>query len=383
MDTAPTVESTQNDTSHTPQWWTTDFNFILANIDFGSSGKKSAQYKIDDGDWHDIALTTWPAGHTHAGEIWGYITITQPGEHTVNVQLVNNADKVFANSYTVRRAFPITTCQELQNIENNQNGNYYLSKDVDCAGFSFTSISDFSGVLDGQSHKIKNLTITSPNSNWGLFSNTGSNSVIRNLGIENISITGNGYTGGFVGGWNSGLIQNCYVTGKIVSNYQQVGGIAGSNNGTIEQCYADIDISGGVYTAGIVGFNTGQVRNSYVKGKVTGTSNSGGVVGLNESTMVVNSYSVAKVNDGSANGGLIGWQYSGGGQSGGYWDVDTSGKQNMCGTDVLGGTNCDDTHGLTDTQTKTQASFVGWDFEGIWAINPEKKPQSIKKRQIF
>jgi hypothetical protein len=71
VDTAPTVESTQNDTSHTPQWWTTDFNFILANIDFGSSGKKSAQYKIDDGDWHDIALTTWPAGHTHAGEIWG------------------------------------------------------------------------------------------------------------------------------------------------------------------------------------------------------------------------------------------------------------------------------------------------------------------------
>jgi hypothetical protein len=53
--------------------------------------------------------------------------------------------------------------------------------------------------------------------------------VIKNLGLENVNITGAGYTGAIVGGWNSGLIQNCYVTGTITANYQQVGGIAGSN----------------------------------------------------------------------------------------------------------------------------------------------------------
>lgn len=106
--TAPTVEDTQNDTSWIEDWWTTDFNFILANINFGPSGKKSAQFNIDGGEWQDIALTVWPEGHPHAGEAWGYVWINQPGEHTVNVSLINNDDESFAGVYTVRRASSTT-----------------------------------------------------------------------------------------------------------------------------------------------------------------------------------------------------------------------------------------------------------------------------------
>lgn len=267
----------------------------------------------------------------------------------------------------------ITTCQQLQNIENHRNWIYNLGGDIDCSGFSFRSISSFSGTLDGAGHKITNLNVSIANSNWGLFSNTDSSAIIKNLGLENVNITGSGYTGGIVGGWNSGLIKNCYVTGTITANYQQVGGIAGSNGGTIEKCFVNIQLQGGGYTGGIAGANSGTIRNCYVKGDITANSNSGGVVGLNEygAATVQNSYSIATIH-GANNGGLIGWQYSGATQSGAYWDVTTSGKSSMCYSDSMGGLNCDDTHGLTDTQMKQQSSFSGWNFEDVWAIDSSK-----------
>jgi len=112
---APTVEDTQNDTSWIQDWWTTDFNFILQNVNFGPSGKKSAKFNIDDSTWQDISLTVLGAPSSHAGETWGYISITQPGEHTVNVSLVNNNDKTFTGAYTVRRASSTTPAADTTN----------------------------------------------------------------------------------------------------------------------------------------------------------------------------------------------------------------------------------------------------------------------------
>ena len=267
----------------------------------------------------------------------------------------------------------VTTCQQLQDIENHHNWIYNLGGDVDCSGFSFRSISNFSGTLDGAGHKIINLNVTIANSNWGLFSNTDSSAIIKNLGLENVNINGSGYTGAIVGGWNSGLIKNCYVTGTITADYQQVGGIAGSNGGTIEKCFVNIQLQGSGYTGGIAGANSGLIKNCYVKGDVTANNDGGGVVGLNEygGANIQNSYSVATIH-GANNGGLIGWQYSGATQSNAYWDIATSGKTSMCYSNSMGGLNCDDTHGLTDTQMKQQSSFSGWDFEDTWAIDSSK-----------
>ncbi len=366
---APTVEGTQNDTSWTQEWFTSDFNFILSNIDFGPSGKKSAQYQIDGGEWLDISLAVLGPPSSHAGETWGYISITQPGEHTVTVLLTNNADKTFTGSYTVRHAYPLATCSELQSISSS--GVYYMTQDIDCAGYRFRAIGSFAGTLDGGGHKVLNLTVATPNSNWGMFSYVESTGVIRNLGLENVDVHGQGYAGGLAG-WSQGTIQDCYVTGVVDSDYQEVGGIVGSNGGTIERCYVDMTVRGNTYVGGIAGSSkSGRIRDSYAKGSVAGSSNSGGVVGLNAySALVINSYSVAAASSG--NGGLIGWQYDGSSQTGGYWDVDTSGLTNMCGSSAMGGVNCDDSHGLSDALMKQQASFVGWDFGSVWAIDAGK-----------
>ncbi len=259
---------------------------------------------------------------------------------------------------------PVGTCQELQDIDSDTN--YYLANDIDCSGFSFTAISSFNATLDGRDHKIKNLTVASTNGSWGLFSGTESDAIIKNIGIEDISITSDGYTGGIVG-WNMGLIQNCSVTGKIAANYQEVGGIVGSNQGTIENCYADIDLMGNTYTGGIAGSNKyGKVKNSYVKGTIVGSSNSGGVVGLNAygGALIQNSYSIASVNAGS--GALVGWNYDGGAISGSYWSEELAHVSTMC---VSG---CANENEKTPAELKEQATFSGWDFESIWTIDPAK-----------
>ena len=44
----------------------------------------------------------------------------------------------------------------------------------------------------------------------------------------------------------------------------------------------------------------------------------------------------------------------------------------MCGRIVLGSHDCDDTAGLTTKQMQTKESYTDWDFENVWAIDPDK-----------
>ncbi|OYT33739.1 MAG: hypothetical protein B6U87_03005, partial [Candidatus Aenigmarchaeota archaeon ex4484_52] len=55
----------------------------------------------------------------------------------------------------------ISTCQELQDINKNLAGDYYMANDIDCSdtinwnkGKGFEPIQFFAGLLDGEGHKI-------------------------------------------------------------------------------------------------------------------------------------------------------------------------------------------------------------------------------------
>jgi hypothetical protein len=85
--------------------------------------------------------------------------------------------------------------------------------------------------------------------------------------------------------------------------------------------------------------------------------------------MVINSYSVTSISNNDSSGGLIGWLYQGSSTQGSYYDTDTSGYSNMCGSTLYNGTTCDDSFGQTDAEMKVQENFVGWDFENIWKID--------------
>jgi len=102
----------------------------------------------------------------------------------------------------------------------------------------------FKGIFNGNSKIISNLYINRPSSDYiGIFGFT-DNCQIRNLGLENVNITGGNYTGGIMGCCiNNSIIDSCYVKG-VINGTNIVGGILGFS------------------------FNSFTIRNSYVEGSI-------------------------------------------------------------------------------------------------------------------
>ncbi len=89
--TAPTIGSIQNNGI----LWNIDFNFILTNVDWGISGKRSAQYRLDSvGGWQDFSEAL-PVGS------WYGVTITDEGTHTLEYNLLDNAGNSNTGTVTV------------------------------------------------------------------------------------------------------------------------------------------------------------------------------------------------------------------------------------------------------------------------------------------
>ena len=192
----------------------------------------------------------------------------------------------------------------------------------------------FTGVFDGNDHKIMNLTIDDGgvrNEFLGLFGYI-DNGEVGNLGVEGNSVSGNSLVGGLVGG-NDGNILNCYSTGSVRGNWFNVGGLVGWNGiyGSISNCYSTGDANGAFGdVGGLVGFNeNGNVSNCYSTGDVSGEGEVGGLMGRNNEGNVSNCYSTGSVSGGGALGGLVGRNYSGSisncystsSVSGGVWEI--------------------------------------------------------------
>ena len=104
----------------------------------------------------------------------------------------------------------------------------------------------FSGIFDGLGHAVSGLAVNSGSAdNLGLFSNIGSGSIVRNLGLVGGSITGGFYDVGMLAGENFGTIVNDYATGAVVGA-DSVGGFIGFNDrgGTISSSYASGAVTG-------------------------------------------------------------------------------------------------------------------------------------------
>jgi len=278
---------------------------------------------------------------------------------------------------------------------------FILTADIDLAGQVFTTAiiaassssgwpfegTTFMGTFDGNGHKITNLTIDG-GSNWyiGLFGYIDSGGSVKNLGIENCTVTGSLYTSycmGGLAGYSTGSISNCYSTGEI-TGYFDVGGLVGENYSNISNCYSTVTVSGGIRVGGLVGYNiwgnisqcyttgtvsgsiagglagqndSGNISNCYATGVVVGGSYVGGLVGNDYDGSISNCYSTGAVSGGPPGlvGGLVGYNEYGGVAASNFWDVNTSGQ-----TTSHGGT------GKTTAEMKTLSTFTsaGWDFIG-------------------
>ncbi len=196
---------------------------------------------------------------------------------------------------------------DLQNMSKDLNGNYALANDIDAtitktwngdAGFVpiGNENAPFNGTFDGRGHKIINLWINRSSQDYvGLFGYTTKNTVIENVGLVNVSVSGNYFVGGLVG-LNDGMVNNSYVTGSVSGNHGVVGGLVGINSGTVNNSYSTGNVTGSDDVGGLVGLNYyGTVSNSYATGNVSGWNSLGGLVGDNYGVLRNSHYDVDKV----------------------------------------------------------------------------------------
>ncbi len=237
---------------------------------------------------------------------------------------------------------------------------FILTADIDMAGAGAfheaviaqdTSDSDdfqgtaFSGVFDGNGHVIQNLVIDPNDGNdyiglFGYVRNDLNIAIIRDLGVENVSINsgGSGHKslGGLIGEMYNGQVKRCFTTGviSIGDDCEMIGGLLGySKFGDIYNSYSQCSVScddNAVMVGGLMGgcYNI-DCKKNYSAGAVTagaGSSDIGGFLGDCQDSIIALSN---------------------------YWDINTSGQ--TVGVVATG---------LSTVEMSGKRTFLdgGWDF---------------------
>jgi hypothetical protein len=223
-----------------------------------------------------------------------------------------------ADPYRIRTSAQLAyLAQQVNDAGNTYAGKYFiLTRNLDLDGHDWMAIGTntkrFSGSFDGQENVISGIFIDKSDTDYqGLFGYL-YGATVSNLGLEDVSITGQNYVGGIAGGTYSSSIENCYSTGDI-SGTNQVGGIAGDTYSNIDNCYSTGDISGTNQVGGIVGETySSSIESCYSTGDISGTEYQvGGIVGyLYYNSSIDNCYSTGTVSGYQQVGGIAGQVYS-------------------------------------------------------------------------
>ena len=186
------------------------------------------------GDWAD------GGGESGAAEDLGY-SIQNDGSY-----VVYNADGLLAWNEAI---------QEDESI------NCTLTADIDLTGREWTRLETwpgYSGVFNGQGHRIKGLNFSA--ARFGLFLFLNYSGVIKNLQLIDVNLDGS--SGGAAGmvDRNHGQIIACSVTGKLTVNS---GGIANANYGDIIACRFNGTLKDESGCGTIVRFNYKDITSCY------------------------------------------------------------------------------------------------------------------------
>lgn len=242
-------------------------------------------------------------------------------EYTYTVSLAAAEDPGYTiegdGSYTVTTDDGLRNVAKLVNEEGKTDINITLDTDLTLTG-EWTPIGTesqpYTGTFDGNNYTITGLTVNQTRNYVGLIGCIGSDGTVKNVKLENVNITGDGYFVGGVAGTNYGTIENCSVDGTLTNYVQYLGGVVGDNYGSIIGCSSSGTITGTCPNVGGIGGQSvgGTIMACYSVVNIKGRSSSGGVLGqTNRETVVIACYH-AKGNvtgEQSRIGGVIGWNY--------------------------------------------------------------------------
>lgn len=281
---------------------------------------------------------------------------------------------------------PIHNSDDLYGIRNDLTANYILMNDIDLSedtavggaldngGKGWDPIDGFSGIFDGNGHRISGMKIRREMTGTvGLFGTVAGETVIKNLGLTEIEID--------VSIDGRGALDAVAVGGIVGNGYPPQGGKVAK----IEQCYTSGTISvtstEGVYAGGLAGAKA-QAENSYNACEIKITANPslaapaliGGIMGLNSGLYTQCCYNVGMV---TLNGELEGTDPIAGLQDN---------PIRYCY--ALSGTAGDKNSGCklgNEAQMKNKSFLTGFDFESVWETDPYSAyqyPQLKSNRQV-
>lgn len=232
-------------------------------------------------------------------------------------------------------SIPISTIEDFLAIPEYSSDNYFLKNDIDCQGAVITtSIIGFTGVINGEGHKIYNFVFSpSATATSGLFTTNGG--TIKDITFDDFSYTLSNQnvntSAGFLVGSNTGTIDNVHISNASLSfvhiatgggdyrgtySYTSTyGNFAGKNTGTVSGCsitasefyiknytstwydsgHAVATLTGAV----IVGQNDGATTDCHVDLSLTVVSENSGTAGYSNNSSYFNFGGIVAKNNGT------------------------------------------------------------------------------------
>lgn len=258
---------------------------------------------------------------------------------TFNGEVFDDFDTVITASGTLKAVYInlISTTQAFYDLAAGTTvvtdaSKFKLTADLDFTGFEWAATTNsFKGTLDGNGKTIKNLTISTSGC-AGIFSKADSGSTIKNLILDNISVTSTteraGGLVGQVGQFNAAVVtfEDIVISNSaVVGNKQEgAGAILGSakssvkfKNITVLNCSitnnsGDVKDGGGGAIVGQLdqAANTATFEDIFVKASITSsTARVGGLIGEAKNSAVININRAVVIADLTAKddiGGIIG-----------------------------------------------------------------------------
>lgn len=256
-----------------------------------------------------------------------------------------------SGSGTEEDPYRIFNAEQLNQVRNFTSNNVYFSleADIDMTDWiaennpsqGWLPISNFSGVFRGNGHKITNLKINRPTTDYiGLFGIYFSGD-ISNVYILNANYVGKNNVGGFVALSRGGSISGCLFQGRIKSCGSYAGGICARMSVypgiIISNCYSLVELEGDSYCGGIIGDGEwATLSENYCHAiSIKGTSYIGGISGSSGSENIEKSYTTGNITGINFVGGIVGRSEGGGSDC--YSNCDK-----IIGVDDVGGINAID-----------------------------------------
>ncbi len=223
---------------------------------------KSVSIKLDMGKKYDI-----------------YLLCVDKDGLSSRVSVINgvSAFAIESGEGTKAEPFMVYTEEQLSQISLIKGKHYRLGCDI-ALSENWTPIANFTGILDGNGHKVTGLHLFDKNQAGLISKVTGT--------VKNLTVYGDisaGKVAGMIAGENIGTIENCVALGTISVNTDYAGGICGINRGTVENCLTSLySITSGSFAGGIAGGNFGTLRNCLAATNVVASDMyAGGIAGVN------------------------------------------------------------------------------------------------------